>query len=74
MRPGGAIYYRRKEAAIQMITDEKILVHQCAWCRSLIVDGERIPDIPGYTAESHGICKVCACSLEMQALDIYNSE
>ncbi len=58
-----------------MVTAQKtVQIHQCAWCRSLIIDGERIEDIPGYIPESHGICKICACSLEMQTLAAYDNE
>ncbi len=53
---------------------ETKIVHQCAWCRSLIIDGVRIPDIPGFVADSHGICLVCATAMEMQIIDTYDAE
>lgn len=55
-----------------MVTELKQTVHQCAWCKSLMIDGVRIEDIPDFTPESHGICLVCAASMEMQILDDYS--
>jgi len=52
----------------------KQVVHQCAWCRSMMIDGIRIEDIPGFTPDSHGICLVCACTMEMQIIDTYDAE
>lgn len=54
-----------------MITDER--VHQCAWCRSYIINGIRIDasNIDVNAIDSHGICLICACAMEMQALDTY---
>jgi hypothetical protein len=51
-------------------------IHQCAWCKSYIVDGSRIDasNIDTSQVDSHGICEICACTLEMQVLDIYNNE
>lgn len=42
-----------------------ILIHQCAWCRSFMINGVRInPDIVDCSeVESHGICKECESML-----------
>ena len=72
-RPSVA-YLFRKEKEKLMVTELKQTIHQCAWCRSLIVNGERIEDIPGFVADNHGICKVCACAMELQCMDSYSNE
>lgn len=57
-----------------MVTDlGKVIIHQCSWCKCNMIDGERVEDCD-IVPESHGICKVCACVLEMQVLDSYNQE
>lgn len=57
-----------------MVTDlGKVIIHQCSWCKCNMIDGERIEDCD-IVPESHGICKVCACSLEMQCMDTYGND
>lgn len=46
------------------------IIHQCAWCRSYIIDGNRIDvsDIDTSNVDSHGICEICACAMEIQCM------
>ena len=47
-------------------TQQKPIIHKCAWCQRLIIDGIRIDstDIAVETVDSHGICLICAAEVE----------
>jgi len=50
------------------------IIHQCAWCKRLMIEGARIEDIPGFVPDSHGICLVCMAAMEMHIIDSYDGE
>jgi len=39
-------------------------IHQCAWCRCLMVDGEKFEDCHEILDMSHGICLECLEKIE----------
>ncbi|MEQ8224593.1 MAG: hypothetical protein ABRQ37_19905 [Candidatus Eremiobacterota bacterium] len=39
-------------------------LHQCAWCRCLMVDGEKFEDCLEILDMSHGICLECLEKIE----------
>ncbi len=44
-------------------TQQKLIIHRCAWCQNLMIDGVRIDDTDIPT-DSHGICLICAAEVE----------
>jgi len=42
------------------------MIKQCAWCKSLMVNGIRIDKSPGLISDmSHGICITCKKEMEL---------
>jgi len=43
---------------------ETLEIHQCAWCRCLMVDGLKVRECEELLDMSHGICLECMEQLE----------